>query len=586
MTSAVSVTRLVEARTSVPEAVVQVLAEAGVDVVFGISGGYTGRLFAALAHHTDTIRTVLVRHESVGIAAAEAYGRLTGRPGVMIGQGAWLLSNAGPGLLEALLGGSPVVLLGDLTDGSPVSHHGPYQAGTGEWGNWDAVMAFRGVCASVVAPHEPVQAVQSVQLALKHALTGQRGPAAVLFHSAAIHGQVEPGSHPALFGTGHYLQPSEPVVPDLSDIARRVRASRRPVLIVGGGAQRPTTEPELRALAVAEQIPIVTTAAGKGAVAESDPLCCGVFGNFGWPLANAVVSGADLVLAIGTKLGPSDTAGENPDLLDPHRQDLIQIDIEPRNAAWTYPAVATVIADAGAALAQLRDELARTPTSAVVLAGRRAAHADAVDRQPRLLPERDSQATPIHPQRAISELRRALPDDAVVCVDAGENRLLMLRYFETRPGGRYLQPSAAGGMGYAIPAALAAKLALPGRVVVAVCGDGGFGMSLPAILTAIEERVPVVVVVLNNRALGWVRHGQLERDEAAFKSELHDFDLAAIARAMGCHATRVEDPDLLSAALRDAISAGSPAVVEVVVSTAETYIDLRSPLVSAPRRVS
>jgi thiamine pyrophosphate-dependent acetolactate synthase large subunit-like protein len=92
--------------------------------------------------------------------------------------------------------------------------------------------------------------------------------------------------------------------------------------------------------------------------------------------------------------------------------------------------------------------------------------------------------------------------------------------------------------------------------------------------------------VLNNRALGWVKHGQLEREEATFKSQLHDFDLAAIAMAIGCHASRVEDPDLLSAALREAISSGSPAVVEVVVSTAETYVDLRSPLVSGPPRVS
>jgi acetolactate synthase-1/2/3 large subunit len=186
--------------------------------------------------------------------------------------------------------------------------------------------------------------------------------------------------------------------------------------------------------------------------------------------------------------------------------------------------------------------------------------------------------TPILPQRLIKELHRALPDDAIVTCDAGENRLFMLHYFQTRAHMEYLQPAAVGGMGYAIPAALAARLVYPRRSVVAVCGDGGFAIAMNGLLTAIEEQIPIVVVVFDNAMLGWVRHGQGERPIA---SGFGQFDYAAIARAMGCVGLRVERADDLPSALEQALSAGRPAVVDVVTSTRVTFRDVTSPLVAA-----
>src|SRR5579883_2988601 len=154
----------------VPEAVIRVLEDAGIDAVFGMPGGYTLQLFDALYDHRSTIRTVLVREESLAGVMAEVYGRLTGRPGVVIGQGAFLLANAVLGTLEAHLGSSPMLLLTDMTDGAPYSHHGPYQAGTGEYGGWDAKQSFSGIAKFTAVAHEPAQAVQVTQLAVKHAL--------------------------------------------------------------------------------------------------------------------------------------------------------------------------------------------------------------------------------------------------------------------------------------------------------------------------------------------------------------------------------------------------------------------------------
>ena len=246
---------------------------------------------------------------------------------------------------------------------------------------------------------------------------------------------------------------------------------------------------------------------------ETDARAAGVMGPFGWPSANEVVGGADVVLAVGTKLGPHDTADETTDLLDPSRQTLIQIDIEPLNAAGRTRPTTSSSATPASSLARLAD---------AVGAGRPAG-----ERRPTGPPRpsvattssahRSSPATtlPLLPQRVISVLHEAFPDDATVSCDAGENRLFMMHWYRSKSPGRYLQPAAGGGMGYAVPAAMAAKLALPDRPSLAVCGDGGFAMSIHALMTAVQEDIPIGVLVLNNGALGWVLHGMGEKAVAA-----------------------------------------------------------------------
>lgn len=570
-------TPLTDTEIHVTEAIVRVLEEAGIDTVFGMSGGNTGRIFSTLAHHTDTVRTVLVRNEAHATSAAEAYARASGKPAVAMAQGSWLLGQGIVGTLEALLTGTPMILLGDLSDGAPYSQHAPYQSGTGEYGSWDARVAFSGVTKLVLEPHDPVQAVQSVQLAIKHALAGQPGPVAVLFHSAALVGTVGPDSVPRLYSTKGYLPAVTSARPDMSGVAEVLRAAEAPVLLAGGGVRAARAEAALLAAAEALGAAVVTTATGKGVFPEDHPHAGGVFGNFGSPSANDVLGAADVVLVLGSKLGPSDTAAEDPRLLDPARQRIIQVDVEQLNTAWTMPTDA-VVADARAALEGLLEELEQTPVAARELLRRREALADLRGRRLAESTHAESPAAPLHPQRAIAGLRAALPDDVVICADAGENRLLMCRYFESRAGGGYIQPAGAGGMGYAIPAALGVKAHEPDRTVVAVCGDGGFSMSLPALLSAVEEQLDIVVVVFNNGVLGWVKHSQRSRGELEFKSSLLGFDYAAIGRAAGLASFQVRRPEDLVATITEAIKTPGPALVVVDVSTEQTFVDLRSPL--------
>jgi acetolactate synthase I/II/III large subunit len=564
---------LTEVEISVPEAVVDVLIEAGIDTVFGMPGGLMMHLYDALHDHPSEIRAVLVRQESIGTIMADVYGRLTGRPGVATGQGAWMLGSASTGTLEGFLSGSPMLILTEMTDGSPYSHHAPYQSGTGEWGSWDARTSFSGITKRTMVVTDGPQAVHAAQIAIKHAMSGQPGPVAILFHSRALASRVGPDAAPRLYATGAYLPTKQGAGPEAISEAARLIAGARTVAIAGNGVWLSHAFGQLQAFAEATGIPVATTAKGKSALPETHPLALGVMGPFGTAVANDVIADAEVILAIGTKLGASDTANENPDLIDPTHQRIVQIDVEPLHASWTYPAH-QVVGDAGLVLDQLRFALEAEP----------AAKGPELVKQKREQlgffddPALTSESTPILPQRAIAELQKAVTAETIVTCDAGENRIFMTHFFQSKSAGSFIQPAGVGGMGYAVPAALGAKVVRPDSPVVAVCGDGGFGMSFAALMTSIEERIPIVVVVFNNSSLGWVKHEQRDRVIAA---DLTPFDHAAIARAMGCNGVRVEDPAELGGVLESAIAdASKTTVVDVITSPGETFLTVQSPLAS------
>jgi acetolactate synthase I/II/III large subunit len=565
----------------VPHAIVRVLEEAGIQFVFGMPGGDTGRIFDAL-HDSKAIQTVLVRHEQVGSIMAEMYGRLTGKPGVVMGQGIFLACNALFGTLEAVKGASPMLLLGDFTDMAPFMHHSPYQSGTGEHGNHDLRNLLSSATKYTAAVSEPKQAVQTIQLAIKHATTGTPGPVAVVFSSRSLGGTVKTRRPPRVHETTRHLAhgAAKPAASDVTQVVDTLLAASSPVVIAGNGVHAARAWTELAELADLLAIPVATTATGKSAMAEVHPQALGVFGNWGQAVANEVVSNADAVLVVGSRLAPTDTCFENPELLDADRQVFLQIDVEPLNVGRHYPVKGAIVADARDALAALVAELKPRVTTARRDAGRRrTAHLAELKTLHRFFaePEQRAEDVPLRPERVITELGRRLGERALVTMDAGANRLYMTHYFQSRGPGIVYQPSSIGGMGYALPAAMAAKLASPDRDCVAVCGDGGFAMTMNALFTAAQYRIPVVTVVLNNSVLGWVKDGQRRRGNRFIASELGRNDYARIAQAMGCVGIRVESVKDLVGELGRVNGAKEPIVLDVVTTEDAPFWQVQSP---------
>jgi len=566
----------------VPHAVVRVLEEAGIQFVFGMPGGDTGRIFDAL-YDSTVIQTILVRHEQVGSIMAEMYGRLTGRPGVVMGQGIFLACNALFGTLEAVKGASPMLLLGDFTDMAPFMHHAPYQAGTGEHGNHDLRNLLASATKYTAAVYEPKQAMQTIQLAIKHATTGTPGPVAVVFGSRSFAGTVKTKRPPRVYATARHLAHGvvRPAAADVTRVSDALLASASPVIIAGNGVHASRAWRELAQLAELLSIPVATTATGKSAMAEVHPLALGVFGNWGQAVANETVATADTVLVVGSRLAPTDTCFDNPELLDADRQTFLQIDVEPLNVGRHFPVTAAIVGDAREAAAALIAQITPRLTSATREAGRRRrAHLAELKTLHRYFsePEQHLDEVPLRPERVITELAHRLDERAVVTMDAGANRLYMTHYFQCRGAGTVYQPSSIGGMGYALPAAMAAKLTFPERDCVAVCGDGGFAMTMNALLTAAQYRIPVVTVVLNNGVLGWVKDGQRRRGNRFIASELGRNDYARIAQATGCIGVRVETVKDLLGELDRVRSAKDPVVLDVVTTEDAPFWQVQSPL--------
>lgn len=563
----------------VTEGIVWALAEAEVPVVLGMPGGNTGGIFSALHDH-PTIRTVQVREEAIGATMAEAYGRLSGRPLVVMGQAEWIAGNAGQGYIEALTGSAPLVILTDMSDGGALSHHGQYQAGTGDPGTWDVRKTLEGMTKRLFCSYSPAQAVQHAQLAIKHATTGDPGPVAVAFHSSALGGKIGPESHPRLWSTRSYLvgRPRGVDQVALERAAEALVEADRPVVIAGNGVRVGQACDELANFARRLDIPVATTSGGKGVIPETDPLALGVMGTFGVPEANAELASADLIIAVGTRLAPIDTGDENPALIDPGRQTMIQIDIEPTNVAWTHPVEHPLVGDAAHILDRLREAAGDGPawgSGVDRVAAARDRHGEPLG------DAYHDDSMPLLPRRVVRALQESLPGDTIVTADAGENRLFMLHWFKSLVPGGLLMPAAGGGMGYAVPAALGARLHAPDQPIVAVCGDGGFAMSIHALMTSVQEDLPIAVVVLNNNALGWVLHGMGDK---AVASRFDEFDHAEIAKSVGARGVRIESVSHLEETLASiGESTGDrreTVVIDVPESLATSFKDVVQPISS------
>jgi acetolactate synthase-1/2/3 large subunit len=566
---------------SVPEAIAKTLEDAGIDLVLGICAGYTTPIFEAL-YRLPAIRTIQVRQELLGSLAANAYGRLTGKPAVISGEGEFMLGTGTQGIIESLLGSSPMLILTEMFDGGRMSHHGTYHSGAGDHASYDAVGAFKAICKKVFVSHYPAQAVQHTQLAVKHALSGDPGPVAVIYHSAAFEGSVGPGSFPRIYHASGYIKelPKSVDQAAIEAAAETIQNAHRPVIIAGNGVRMSKAYDSLRAFAEAADAPVVTTQGGKGTYPETDALAGGVFGEWGRESANALVSDADLLVAVGTKLGPLDTVDQIPSLIDPARQTLIQIDIDPLNSAWTLPVEHLLLGDADAVLGALARACLATGSARAVAGNDRTAAAIEQYDLP-LKPTHTSDEFPLRPERLVSLIQEHWPEGGIITTDAGESRTYMLTWFKSAGAGRYLVPHGGGGMGYAIGAALGAKIADPGRAVLAVCGDGGFPMTMNTLMNALQEGFPFAVVVFNNRALGWPLH--VMSDDVKKFFEFHDFDNAAIARAMGCEGVRAESVADVAAALEAARASSVPYVIDVPITLEASFLDSTASIAKLPR---
>jgi len=548
------------------ERLVADLAALGVERVYGYPGGRVIELFDHLAD--SPIEVVRPRDEREASVMAEAHGRLTGEPGVLLGQGPWIGSLGAMGQMEARLGSSPMVVITEASERGEYAALAPYQQARGDYGGLSLSKVLDGVTKEHWEPRRPAETVRTLQLAFKHAVAGRPGPTAVVLDGEAVTAEVPADRIPPVWDAQAQTRTweSSPTAEDVAAAAEALAGADRPVVLAGNGVHAAGAYEELRAVAGAYDAPVVTSYLGKSTVPETDPLAGGVVGAFGHEGANHLVSEADVLLVVGCRLNPMDTNWGAPEFVRPDEQTILHADVDARNAGWVYPADIGLVGDASESLAALADragEDAGEPTggSATDHTNGDAVERAAEARESFSAPECESDASPVLPQRAVAEIDAAVDTDTLVTADSGNNRFWLLHYLQTPAVRTYFGSGGVGGMGWAVPAAVAAALATE-KDIIAVTGDGGFAGTMTALETAVDHGVAPTVVVLNDRSLGMVRQMQDEAGDIA-GTEFRDTDFVAVAEGLGAEATRVATGDALAAALADARDSDRPSVVDV-----------------------
>ena len=550
---------------SASEMIVQTLEEAGIEYVFGIPGGGTGQIFQILETKQDRIRTLLVRHEQVAAIMADAYGRASGKPAAIMGQGLFMGSNATFGIMEAMLSSSPMLILTDTSD-SGAAQRPANQSGAGEYGSIDLQSIFKSMTKYTTLATSPKEAVLGTQMAIKHAVSGRPGPTTVLMRSAAIGGQVDVESPPFIHNAAGFLNTAKPASApvDIQKALEILSESRRPVIIAGNGVHVAGAHSALQQLAEKLAIPVATSYKGKSAISEDHPLALGMVGTYGQETANRVGGDSDTILVAGALLRSQETVGERPDIFDPNKQRIIQIDIDERNAGWSFPVELGLIGDAKVIL----EQMVEASNVASLDNSKRQPWADSMPSRREAggyhdQPEMHEESSPVKPQRLIAQLQATMDPSTIYTLDAGNNRTWMAHLYRAQTANTFYSPGGTAGMGWALPAAVGLKLVYPDQPVVAVTGDGGYMMVVNAISTAVQYELPIICVVFNNNTLGMVNDHQPEGHKIA--SEFHPTNNATVAEGMGAWGVQVNDSKDIPDALRAAQASGKPAVIDVIV---------------------
>jgi acetolactate synthase I/II/III large subunit len=550
---------------SIGNAAVQTLIECGVEYVFGIPGGGALFLYDGLYEHRDRIKSITVRHEGAASCMADMYGRMTGKPAAVIAQGAWAVSNAAFGILESYLTGTPMIIITDTSDYGGLTQHGPWQNGTGEYGSFNLPNMMRSMTKYTTFANTPDELLHGIRLAVKHSVTGRPGPVCVCARMNVFSLQFDTEkATPPLYPAAGHLNIMKPCIDGetAGRIADMLAKASAPVIIAGSGIHHSKAHDELRMLAELTGIPVATSYMGKSAIAETHALALGTMGSIGQKIANEKIMGADLIFAVGTGLSPENTMMLSPFFINPSKQKIIQMDIEPLNTGWTYPVEIGAVSDAKAGLARIIEALKirgyEKDTSAII---------DTLKKRKSetgffTCPEFSSDESPIAPERIVHEVNRVLDGDAVLCLDAGNNRQWTARHFMSKGAGQVFAPGGAGGVGWGLPAALAAQLIRKDSKVVCICGDGGMMMMLHCLETARQYDLPVTYVVLNNAAFGNIL--DFQAPDRRYCTQYPAPDIESYARAAGCDAFKITNPKDLADALRTATGSNKPSVVEVI----------------------
>ncbi len=549
-----------EGRMNGGRALAEMLRLSGAGPMFGMGGFQLLPFYDALGQLG--MRHFLINDERCGAFAADAYARVTNRPGICdgtLGPGA---TNLVTGLVESLNGGIPVVAIAGNTNRAHSWKNMTQECRQAE--------ILKPAVKELIRIEQTSRIPELTRRAFAVATSGRPGPVLLDVPEDVCHGAHDFTAEDFAIDPSTLAIPARRIRPDRADIDRAaglIAAAKRPLLLVGGGIHLSQGYAALLAFAEAQAIPVAHTMSGKGGIACTHPLSVGLFGRYA-RIANELIDASDCLIVVGCKLG--EIATKRYAIPAPHIP-VIHLEIVAEEIGRCHAAEVALWGDARAGLVDLTEALADGAARA------RAARADYVVEIPRRMaaweeeasPRLNSRDRPIHMARLCRELNRALPAEAILVADGGfAGHWTGLLYDTKRPGRHFIPDRGFASIGYGLPGGIGAAMAAPGTPVVSLTGDGGFNMMLGELETARRAGLGLTIVVVNNAASGYVKALQHAMMGGRYQSaDLSEMDYAAVARAMGVGGIRVEDPEQLGAALAQGMAERDrPTVLDVVVT--------------------
>jgi acetolactate synthase-1/2/3 large subunit len=545
------------------------LERVGVEVIFGLCGHTNIAFLDALGK--SRIRFVSTRHEQIAAHAADGYARASGKPGVVLTHLGPGLTNATTGVANAALDSIPLVVIAGDVPSHFYGRHPHQEVNLHQDG--DQFQIYRPFCKRVYRVDRVQDLPRVIERAFHLAQTGRPGPVLV---------DVPMDIFSADLAVDAFRQVPAPIARPALDpattryIVQALAEAENPVLYAGGGVLSAQATAELAALAEALEVPVAHTLMGKGCLREDHPLLLGMTGFWGTPIANEKCRTADLIVAVGTRLAEANSSSwDRRFTFAIPATRLIHIDADAAEIGRNYPTELGAIADAKLALAalaaaarggahrdrgRLREEIAR---------GRKAFAAN-WDYQ------WSSDQYPLRPERILSELRKAVPEDGYIVTDVGWNKNGVGQQFPITVPGTFITPSGLATMGFGAAAVLGVKMAQPDRATVALVGDGGFSTNPAVLATAMESDIPVIWVVMDNAGFGTIAGLESAHYGWSFgcmfecNGKPYRIDYAAMARACGARGVMIEAARELGPALRDALAANAPTLIQVPMENAPT----------------
>ena len=534
------------------KALVESLERAGTEVVFGYPGGNIVDVFDCV--RTAKFHFVLGRHEQGCVHMADGYARATGRPGVVIvtsGPGA---TNAITGLATANMDGVPLVLVSGQV---PLS-----QIGTDAFQEAD----MTGICRAATKHSFLVKSADEIPETVAEAFyiaTHGKPGAVVIDVPRNVQEAMTEAQYPERVSLRAYHPESAATPSQVNRLAKWLNEARRPVLLAGGGVIAANAAGDVAALSRKADIPVATTLMGLGSIDEADERALGMAGLYGNLAANSALASADLVVALGVRF--SDRITDRCFPKGTCRGRLVHVDCDPSSIDKNVSVDLGIVADVKDLLATVDSRVKPRRRAAWLsrVAGWKAKSAPS---------GRLSRKGAIAPRDMVKALARSAGDDALFVADVGQNQMWCAQHLRHSSPRRFLTSGGMGTMGFALPAAIGAAIARPDLKVVAVAGDGGAQMTIEELAVAVAERIPVVLVVMDNGCLGMVRQMQDESFggrrcavKLAGQGGVGRPDFAKLAHAYGAIGVRVDDPARLNAAIDKAMRARKPVVVDVAV---------------------